>query len=239
MSPISLSIPLLFFTLLLGTAFTQATTERSLFGGSACPVDGLDAKEDLDLESFVSARWYSIKQKEVVYQPANEFYCVYAEYAIDTSSFCLFCFDTPRISVFNRSQRDSVNGEVNSINFRAIIPRPSENAGKAFVAPKFVPQVIPLLFGLTNYWVIEAGSDSDILAGNDLTGTVYDWAIITAGAPDQVGANDKCFSGGGQWIFHRNAQPASNVIDAIEAKADLLGLDVTQWLPVQQADCTY
>ena len=228
---------LLLFTLTWMNAYSQ-DLERSLWGWGACPLEGLDAKKDLDFGSFISARWYSIKQKEVFYQPVEEFYCVYAEYAVDMSTFCLLCFDAPRITVFNRSQRDSVSGAVNSVDFRAVVPR-SDEPGKAFVGPNFIPQSFATLFGSTNYWVIDAGTDSAILKGEDSTGTDYDWAIITAGAPDQVGANGKCFAGGGQWIFHRDPEPSSNVVSKIEERADSLGLDVTQWLPVQQSGCSY
>ena len=81
-----------------------------------------------------------------------------------------------RISVFNRSQRDSVNGEVN----------PIENVvhGLCGFIICTTGESSYLDWRLDNYW--DAGNHSDVLADKDSTGTVYDWAIIMAASPDQV-----------------------------------------------------
>ena len=168
----------------------------------------------------------------------DEFNCVYAEYELDTSSFCLFCGSTPRISVYNRALND--NGDENSINFRAIFSD-EQNSGKGFVAPSFLPLGPIRWFGLSNYWIIDAGTDESILGnGESSNASSYDWAIITAGAIDEVGSTEEtCVAGGGMWLFHRNPTPDSKVLAALQQHAAALGLDTTQMLPVKQEGCTY
>lgn len=218
--------------------FILLLLQGGVFSSRTCPPEGFDALGDeFSFESFISARWYSIKQKEVSYQPASQFYCVYAEYRL-INNLCLFCLGRPRINVFNRALRGSVDGEENSINLRAILPYPNRHPARAFVAFRFFP------FGLipfTNYWVVAAGKYADVIAGNSTASTDdnYEWAIITTGKPNREGQDGKCFSRGGMWIFARDPVPPSEAIDAIEAKATEMGLDVTQLLPVEQATCDY
>ena len=218
------------------TAFCQVSPAQGLFFGSAnCPPEGFDSMDSLDLQSFISERWYSIKQKEVIYQPLSQFYCVFAEYAI-LDDFCLSCFGRPQISVYNQALRGSTSGTKNFVNFKAIVTFPNSHPARAFVGPRFLPIG---LFPFTNYWVVDAGTDQDILDGKENTGTQYDWAIITTGSPNREGNDEKCYTSGGMWIFSRSPTPPQNVVDAIEARATSLGLDVSQLLPVEHDSCTY
>jgi hypothetical protein len=45
-------------------------------GSDVCP-HGYDSLDALDLESYGSGRWYSIKQKATWYKPISQFYCIY------------------------------------------------------------------------------------------------------------------------------------------------------------------
>lgn len=212
-----------------------ASESRSLRPLKSCPPEGFDSRSEIDLDSFISARWYSIKQKEVRYQPLDQFYCVYAEYERDTS-FCLTCLGRPKIKVFNRALRGSVTGAERSVDFRAVFPFPDKHPARALVGPRFLPlSLIPT----TNYWVVAAGLYADVVAGNDSTGTQYEWAIITTGTPKTEGTNGKCYTNSGMWIFARDPEPSTEIVAAIERKAEELGLDTSIWQPVAHAGCNY
>jgi len=212
----------------------DANNDAAAFGRD-CPPEGFDSLKEIDFASYISQRWYSIKQKVVSYQPRDQFYCVYAQYTL-LSNFCLFCAGRPRINVFNRALKGSVTGEENKINLRAIIPNPKEHPARAFVAfPVFPLGLIPF----TNYWIVAAGTTADILNNVTSTGTTYEWAIITTGKPSKKGNNGLCHSDGGMWIFSRTPTLSSDIVAAIERKAVSMGLDTSQWLPVTQQGCSY
>lgn len=226
----------LFNTLLLLTlTLVSSQNASTTFLGGSCPPDGFDSLNEFDFDEFISARWYSIQQKEVRYQPSSQFYCVYAEY--DIADFCPLCFGRPKITVFNRALKGSVTGEERSVNFRAVVPFPQRHPARASVGPRFLPLA---LSRSTNYWVIDAGTDEGIVANDPSPSTgPYDWAIITTGKPKREGAGGKCYTRTGMWIFHREALPDPAVIDAIRNRASDLGLDVTQLLPVEHDGCVY
>jgi lipocalin len=204
-------------------------------GSDNCPPDDFDSRDSFDLTSFISERWYNIKQKVTRYQPEGLFHCIYTEFDL-FSSFCFFCGNKRRISVFNRALRDNVDGREFSVNFGAIVPRPNNEPARFFVGPRFLPfWLIPL----TNYWVVAAGTYADVVAGDESTGTDYEWAIVTAGPPNQEGDNDLCYSSAGMWILARDPEPSSLQIAAIEAKAVSLGLDIGKMRKVEQAGCDY
>lgn len=226
----------LFNTLLLLTltlvSSQNATT--ATFGGS-CPPDGFDSLNEFDFDAFISERWYSIQQKEVRYQPRSQFFCVYAEYAL--ADFCPLCFGRPKITVFNRALKGGVDGEERSVNFRAVVPFPRRHPARANVGPRFLPLA---LSRSTNYWVIDAGTYTGIVNGDPSPSTgPYDWAIITTGEPKREGADGKCYTRGGMWIFARDPDRSAGEIQAIRDRAEDLGLDVTQLLPVEHEGCIY
>lgn len=216
----------------------------NLFGGSKiCPPQGFDALKTFDLESYISASWFIPKQNPLSFQPVESLFCVRAEYIVDTY-FCLFCNRKPRIRVSNSSKRGGVNGEDQTLFnrfFRGIIRNPQNEPAKASVG--FVPDLV--VFG-SNYWVVAAGTYADILKGDANIGTVYEWAIVTAGSPTVEGANGKCkpdpglTNVGGMWMFVRDPIPPEGVVDAIETYASVkLGLDTSIWVDVPQEGCVY
>ncbi len=221
--------------LLLTLTCVSSQNTSTTFLGRNCPPDGFDSLNEFDFEEFISARWYSIEQKEVLYQPLSQFYCVYADYEL--ADFCPFCLGRPKITVFNSARKGSVTGEVRSVNFRAVVPFPRRHPARANVGPRFLP------LGLsrsTNYWVVDAGSYDDILVDEPRpSGVPYEWAIITTGRPNREGDDGNCYTRGGMWIFARNSEPGPAVIEAVRNRATELGLDVSQLLPVEHVGCVY
>jgi lipocalin len=207
-----------------------------------CPPPGFDALKDFDINSYYG-RWYIHKTIPVAYTTVDQLYCVTAEYSKDTD-FCLFCNSVPRIDIVNRARQDSVTGE--KIGgpmrfFRGLIRRPNSDPAKVTVG--FGAQFIPK----SNYWVVAAGLYEDVLQNKTSTaGTALEWAVISCGSPVVEGANGKCKPNPGflnflgMSMFLRDPAPRPGVIEAIDRYAsDVLGLDTTAWLPVQQDGCVY
>lgn len=211
-------------------------TVCSVAVSQTCPPTDFDAKQDFVFEKFVPADWYPIKQLPVIYQPESDFYCVSARYDVADESlacrvFGLACITA--IDVLNIGRVNAVNGNSKYINFRATIPNDNEPA-KAYVGPDFLPNF--LRFG-TNYWVVAAGTYAELVSGQ--TGSdVYQYAIISAGPPNEV-SNGKCIAPGGVWLFALDPVPPAGVAEALENMANDMGLDVASLLPVEHTDCDY
>jgi hypothetical protein len=212
----------------------QDISTSALLGN--CPPDDFDSLNEFDFGEFISARWYSIQQKETWYLPTSQFYCVYAEYDV-SDYFCPLCFERPKVSVFHRSLRESVSGSERTANFRAIVPFPGRHPARAYVGRRFIPLGF---IAAANLWIIDAGTYTDVV--NNVAspiGAPYEWAIVTAGRPTRDGENETCYSRDGMWIIARTAQPSQEVIDAIRLRFSDLGLDVSQLLPVEHTGCAY
>jgi hypothetical protein len=48
---------------------------------ATCPPPGFDAVQNFDVERWIAAPWYVQAQEPLVYQPADELYCVRARYS--------------------------------------------------------------------------------------------------------------------------------------------------------------
>lgn len=210
-----------------------------------CPPVGFDALKEFDIEKFVDERWYSMMQLPVVYQPENQFYCVYADYAMDASKslrckllgWAFGCDDPPAISVFNSARDRSPNGTAVSVNFRGTIPDAENDPAKAKISPKFVRS--PILGG-TNYWVVAVGTYNELEGLEAVAASeFYQWAIITTAAPEVQGENGRCYSGGGMWFFSRDPAAPEGALAAIDGIATRLGLDTSVLKPVNQSGCDY
>jgi lipocalin len=206
-----------------------------------CPPEGFDAVQAFDIEKFVGERWYSIRQLPVIYQPENQFNCVFAQYDLVSrkSLRCLFsgCSNPPSISVFNSARDGSTTGRPVSVNFVATIPNAETEPAKAFVAPGFVPN---FLRRSTNYWVAAVGTYNE-LPGLEAepASSVYQFALITSGEAGVLSKNSKCYSSGGMWFFSRLPVPPNGFIEAMEGIATNLGLDPAVLKPVNQTGCNY
>ena len=227
----------------------QNERDLTLFGGSnVCPPPGFDAKQDFDIDLYFG-RWYAQKQIPVAYQTIDEFFCVTADYTRD-KNFCIFCNYAPRIDILNQARKSSVDGEKlggAQRFFRGVIRRPNSEPAKITVG-FFAPFLVR-----ARYWVVAAGSYTDILSYAGLLvnqtftpTTDYEWAIITGGPPSREGANGTCKPNPGllnflgMWMFTRDSIPAEGVITAIESYAlNELNLDTSAWFLVQHEGCVY
>ena len=183
-------------------------------------------------------------QIPVAYQSIDEFFCVTADYTKD-NNFCIFCNYAPRIDILNQARKSSVDGEklggANGL-FRGIIRRPRTDPAKitvGFLAPFLIR---------ASYWVVAAGSYTDILLGVQTSNPTsdYEWAIITGGSPSRDGAGGTCKPNPGvlnflgMWMFTRDSIPPKGVIDTIESYAlNVLNLDTSAWFSVQHEGCVY
>jgi lipocalin len=220
---------------LLVAVFLQATSTIV----AVCPPNGFDAVQVFDIEKFVDERWYSLKQLPVIYQPESQFYCVFADYAIDTSKSvrCSLFGCPPAISVYNSARDGSPTGKVVSVNFKATVPDPVNDPAKVNVGLSFQPN---FLRRGTNYWVVAVGNYNELPGLQNEPGSAfYQWAIITAGAPDTEGSSGSCSSSGGMWYFSREPTAPSGALQAIEDIAIGLGLDTSVLKPVNQTGCAY
>ena len=211
-----------------------------------CPPEGFDALNPFDFDEYISAAWYVAKQIPVAYQPVDSLYCVRAEYIPD-DSFCFLCNDKPRVVINNSASRGSTTGEQiggdPSTTFRGIVRNPDKDPAKVSVG--FLPDL--LVFDAT-YWVVAAGTYAELVPDTSrfTLGEHYDWAIVLGGAPKKEGANGKCLPDpgllnfNGFWLFVRTPDVSSEVVEAIEAYAsDVLGLDTSVLMDVEQQGCTY
>jgi lipocalin len=216
---------------------------------AACPPAGFDSKQNgFNPIKFFDGRWFSLKQLPVSYQPEDEFYCVSTNYEIEKKIICkLFGCDETVIRVSTASKKGSINGPVKSKSLNGIIKN-SVLPTRVSIGAPFIPSAY-----YSPYWVIEAGSYSDLLYGNSTTfeGDQYDWAIISSGAPETP-ANNGCLPAikylsprglhrlnpSGVWIYSRQPIVSKEIIFLIEVLAASKGFDVSILKTVVQEGCT-
>jgi len=207
-----------------------------------CPPEGFDAVEDFDLTKYLGT-WYSLAQLPVFFQPESQLNCVFAEYQdnVEKSLWCSFfgCTEPPAFSVFNSGRVNSVNGAQNTIRFVATIPDQTNEPAKGSVGPGGIST--SFRDDSTNYWVVATGSYSDLgISGEIVSDAVYQYAIITSGPPDDQGADDLCYSGGGgMWFFTRDPIPPVGTKEALDAMALNLGLDSSVLVETLHEGCSY
>ena len=209
-------------------------------GSGTCPPSGYDSMRNFEALDFFSGTWYSVKQTEVPYQPARQLFCVAADYTVEKTWFCqLFGCDNKQVAVYNRA-KEGVNGPTIDINFTGYIPNPADPS-KVFVGlpiGSFIASFFP-----GNYWVVAGGKYSDLkrrsTSGREETDRVYDWAVITAGAPKTESSPGRCLPDFGFWLFARDPLPDDAIISKIEKVAYNLGLDTTKLIKVDHQGCTY
>ena len=204
-----------------------------------CPPQGYDSVQPFSASSYFSGTWYSVKQQEVPYQPAYTLSCVSATYTLRPTFWCKIfqCQDT-QVDVVNRG-RPLLGWIPFGANLVGYIPN-KKDASKVIVGNPFTPYLSQITNIDTNYWVVAAGKFSDLSKDyRNKDGGVYDWAIITVGAAVQETTSGKCLPGrnGGFWLFSRSPQPGLDIINAIEKKAEDLGLDTSVLLTVDHTNC--
>ncbi|GLD92283.1 hypothetical protein PINS_up000816 [Pythium insidiosum] len=212
----------------------------SSVNAAACPPAGFASKSGFNQAKFFDGRWYAIKQTPVVYQPVNELFCVTADYKLETTSVCkVFRCKDIVVRIDNAANVGGVNGSRKKAGLNGVIKDPFRPA-EASVGPRFLPS---FLYG--SYWVIEAGSYDELLAGKtQFTTDNYEWAIITGGKADVPTAGG-CLPGVGRlnaqgfWLFSRKPVVSDDVMEKLVALAASKGLDVSALQPVAQEGCKY
>lgn len=185
----------------------------------SCPPEGFSSVSNFHLDTFISDRWYIQQQMPTKYLPANENWCVYAEYKLlDKKSF--WGYD---IQVHNYAQeQDGTPHDSGNFLLAKIV---NEDEGKLAVSPKFLPT-----FFAGPYWVI---------AYNETEG----YALISGGAPTETGTDGLCRTGSGVnnaglWVFtraqKRDEKLVSKVGDIVRAK----GFDPSVLKDVDQSNCS-
>ena len=234
-------------TFLLAAAALSHNLQRHLQTdrNDACPPTGFSTKQNFEPTTYITKTWYSLKQLEVQFQEEDSFYCVRAQYTLDTKKnwWCrlFFMCDRLRIKVNNRGRIGSVDGPVDEANLYAFIKDSSEPS-KLRVGPRILP---PIING--PYWVLEAGTYAELLSGtNEFESTDYEWALISGGPPT-IESNGKCTPGipgpetrNGFWYFSSNPVPPEGVMEALDTLAsETYGIDISLLRPVVQEGCTH
>jgi len=186
---------------------------------SDCPT--VTTQENFDLASYISKPWYIQQQQELLYQPADKFYCVRARYELR---------DLPRwknwfgytINVFNQATDSEGNG--NGESPLCAVQTDSNDPAKLGVAPCFIPQSF-----VGPYWIV---------AYNEEEG----YALISGGQPT-IETENGCKTGrlgrrsynGGLWIFTRQSERDEALVQKVRGIAEAKGFDLTVLKDVDQS----
>ena len=211
-----------------------------------CPPLGFDSVAELNVTEYARAPWYIYSQMPITYQKADTLFCVRVSYEV---------IDDDTLRVRNYGNKDEVNGPASgtsgaansTLELIAKIKDASEPS-KLLVGPSFLPAVKPL-FG--DYWVAALGVTSE----KNSSAEQYEWAVVTAGPPFNVGKDMKtCYNGcnfprgcdghvfgagEGFWIFVRDPLPSYRVVEAAYKAARNLKLDLSKLVNVPQDGCKY
>lgn len=214
---------------------------------TTCPPANFSTKSDFNLGNYIKHRWYALKQLPVVFQPPKSLYCVRAQYSLDTQDnwWCKIfkVCDRVRINVLNEGRNGGIHGKLIQANLYGIVMDTNDPA-RLKIGPKGIP--INLFGG--PYWVVEAATYHEVLAGQTkgFTSTDYDWALIVGGELKvDSGSNGKCITGKGRtnskgiWILSREPVPPAGVLEKLEQIAEIHGIDTSTFLPVTQQGCDF
>ncbi|GMH61746.1 hypothetical protein TL16_g03325 [Triparma laevis f. inornata] len=197
------------------TSSVVETVEKALRGTDDCkPVQTQDG---FDLNSYIEGRWYIQEQAVTSYLPAEQNFCVYAEYSLLKKSF--WGWD---VQVHNYAQEQ--DGTKHDSGDTICAHKADDNdAAKLEVAPCFLPT-----FAAGPYWVLEY---------DEATGS----ALVSGGQPT-IDTGNGCkngdgVNGSGLWIFTRQQKRDEDVVGAMRAKAEAQGFDLSVLNLVDQSNC--
>mmetsp|Transcript_36129 Transcript_36129/g.95207 ORF Transcript_36129/g.95207 Transcript_36129/m.95207 type:complete len:224 (-) Transcript_36129:133-804(-) len=188
---------------------------------------------DFNLTEFVDGgkKWFIHQQMAIQYLPAEENYCVTAEYHFK---------DEANVKVHNYANKDHVNGEVYDSDVQLAklggicgTAVNSTELSKLSVGPCALPEKVPYSHG--PYWIVAAGPKS----------SDYEWALVSGGQPTIPGATEgTCktgtgVNGSGLWIFLRSALRDEDAIQMVRQIAAEKGFDLTVLADVDQEGCLY
>merc|ERR1712176_399906 len=142
--------------------------------------------------------------------------------------------DGKSVDVYNSARKGSVEGDETGAGgfgpLKDVIDDPSDPS-KLSVGPPFLPSTA---YG--DYWVLDAGP----------TNEAYEWGIVSGGPPKNKGEEGGCVAGSqqevngaGLWLFTKDPQPPSDVVDMLRNKTSALGFDLSVLVPVEHEGCVY
>jgi len=172
---------------------------------------------DLDLEAFISKRWYVQQQMATKYLPEDTNFCVTARYEKKRRAN----LKGYTVNVFNRARR--ADGTERKGDLCAFIPDAKDPA-RLKVAPCFLPS-----FTAGDYWIV---------AYDEAEG----YALVSGGQP-KIWTADGCrtdsgVNEAGLWIFTRAVYPEPGLVDRVRELARGKGFDVSVLNDVSHDGCT-
>jgi len=194
---------------------SEIETVKSLRGTDDCkPVSTQDG---FDLNSYIDGRWYIQEQAVTQYLPAEQNFCVYAEYELLEKSF--WGWD---VQVHNYAQ-EADGTPHDSGDTICAHKADDKDPAKLEVAPCFLPT-----FTAGPYWVLEY---------DEATGS----ALVSGGQPS-IDTGDGCkngdgVNGSGLWIFTRQQERDEDVVNMMRQKAKDQGFDLSVLNLVDQTNC--
>ena len=205
--------------------FTNASFSL-LFSAAAAVIGTAAAQEacqevttvpDLDLDSYISARWYVHQQAVTEYSPLEWNYCSYAEYTLrEKQSFLGY-----KVDVTNYAE--DVDG--NTFGGPLCAAPNRRESSKLSVAPCIVPR-----FFAGPYWIVAYDEEKG-------------YALVSGGQPTIQGEGG-CRSGdgvnnSGLWIFSRSPQRDEALITEVRGIATKQGFDLSVLNDVIHQNCVY
>uniref|UniRef100_A0A7S2HMZ0 Apolipoprotein D n=1 Tax=Alexandrium andersonii TaxID=327968 RepID=A0A7S2HMZ0_9DINO len=188
-------------------------------GGEACPT--VTTQPGFDLDSFISKRWYIQQQMSVLYLPASQNFCVYAEYT-KLAKPTLWGYS---IQVHNYAQ--SADGTVHDSK-KIICAKGADTQDPAKLEVGLC--ALPIIGGITvgPYWV---------LAYNEAEG----YALVSGGQPTAQSSGGcrtgSGVNGAGLWIFTRAQERNKALVQKVRGIASSKGFDLSVLNDVNQTHC--
>jgi len=189
-----------------------------------CPPEGFSSVENLNLDAYISSRWYIQQQMETSYLPKTKNWCVYADYSrLSNKSF--WGYDV-RVHNHAEEKDGTVHDSDTDIGGAGILAKVvDEKRGQLEVAPYFLPT-----FLAGPYWVIDYSEQEG-------------YTLVSGGPPNEEGADGKCRTGTGTnnagfWIFTRQQTRDDKLIAKVRGIAESKGFDLSVLNDVDQSNCT-
>lgn len=170
-----------------------------------------------DVNVYASSKWYIHQQQSTQYLPAEQKFCVTADYSVkDEKTITGYT-----VGVTNYAEEQ--DGTVHSTDSLCAGPEDANDPAKLQVAPCFLPS-----FAAGPYWV---------LAYDETEG----YALVSGGQPD-VETADGCtngsgVNGSGLWIFTRTRERDDALVAKVRDMAKAQGFDLSVLADVDQTKC--
>lgn len=183
----------------------------------------VSTQPNFNLTTFISKRWYAQQQMPVLYLPASQNFCVWAEYRMRTKPTTWGY----TISVHNHAQDEK--GRIYDSGDNLICAKLADpiDPAKLEVGLCLVPAVVGIFSG--PYWIV---------AYNEEEG----YALVSGGQPfkeTSAGCRTGSFvTGAGLWVFTRQQQRDPELVEKVRGIAQAQGFDLGVLNDVDQSHCS-